>query len=143
MTHTAAQIMLVDDSPTDVLLTREALRDAGLVNELVVADRGEDALEILSCGAAELPNLILLDLNLPGMSGLELLAQIKEDPELRAIPVVVLTTSTADEDVHSAYRFYVNAYVRKPISFEAFMQAVRDIGNFWLSLVVLPEPLDG
>lgn len=143
MTPATAQILLVDDSPTDVLLTREALRDAGLVNELVVAEKGDEALRLLTDPGGERPNLILLDLNLPGMSGLELLRRIKDCPELRSIPVVVLTTSTADEDVTSAYRFYVNAYVRKPVSFQAFMEAVREIGTFWLSLVVLPELVDG
>lgn len=135
-------ILLVEDSPSDVVLTREALRRAKIANELVVVDRGEDALRYLygrpPFEQARRPDLVLLDVNLPGMSGLEVLDTIKSDPDLSRIPVVVLTTSAAEEDVGAAYARHVNAYVRKPIDFEAFLQTVRVVGDFWLAIVTLP-----
>jgi len=137
-----ADILLVKDSPGDVLLTKEALRRARIANTLHVVDRGEEALTFLNRAgahtAAPRPELILLDINLPGMSGLDVLAKIKSDEYLCRIPVVVLTTPSADEDVLAAYRHHVNAYVGKPIDFEQFLMTVRDIGDFWLTIVPLP-----
>lgn len=142
-----SEILLVEDSPSDVLLTREALRRARLANSLHVVNRGEDALAFLyrtgEHQSAPRPDLILLDINLPGMSGLDVLERIKSDKDLCDVPVVILTTSGADEDVAKAYRQHVNAYVRKPIDFEQFLVTVRDIGDFWLSIVTLPPALDG
>lgn len=135
---TPAEILLVEDSPTDVLLTREALADVRLVNTMHVVPRGEEALAWLYDPARRRPDLMLLDLNLPGMSGLEVLARVKEDVSLRKMPVVVLTTSSADDDVDEAYRHYANAFVRKPVRFEEFIRAVGEIGDFWLQLVALP-----
>lgn len=132
------EILLVEDSPTDVILTREALASAHLLHNLQVASRGEDALAMLYDPDVARPELILLDLNLPGISGLEVLARVKQDPDLRSIPVVALTTSAADGDVTAAYRGYVNAYVRKPLAFEDFLRAVGEIGEFWISVVTKP-----
>lgn len=138
-------ILLVEDSKSDVLLTQEALRRARIANTLHVVEKGEEALRFLyrhgEHAEAVRPHLILLDINLPGISGLEVLERIKQDPQLREIPVVVLTTSAADEDVIAAYRHHVNAYVRKPIDFEAFLGTVREVGDFWLAIVTLPPSL--
>ena len=136
------QILLVEDSPTDIELTERALRRAKVANELHYVTDGESALRFLrnegEFAAAQRPDLILLDLKLPGMSGLEVLAEIKADQHLRKIPVIVLTTSTADEDVTGAYANYVNAYVRKPIDFRELIEVVRTIESFWVSIVILP-----
>lgn len=135
-----AEILLVEDSPTDVLLTREALADMRLANVMTVVSRGEDALALLYDPEVRRPDLMLLDLNLPGISGLEVLTRIKQDVHLRKLPVVILTTSSAEEDVDAAYRGYANAFVRKPVRFEEFIRAVSEIGDFWLHLVSLPGP---
>ena len=133
------QILLVEDSPTDVELTERALRRAKVANDLQAVTDGESALMYLRrespYGDALRPALVLLDLRLPRMSGLEVLAAIKADEELRSIPVIVLTTSTADEDVTAAYRSYVNAYVRKPIDFRELIEVMRSIESFWVSIV--------
>lgn len=134
--------VLGEDSPSDVLLTKEALRRARIANTLHSVDRGEDAVAFLhrtgAHTATRRPELILLDINVPGTSGLDVLAKITSDEDLCRIPVVVLTTSSADEDVLAAYRHHVNAYVRKPIDVEQFLLAVRQIGEFWLTIVTLP-----
>jgi CheY-like chemotaxis protein len=139
MTHTPIRILLVEDSPTDVELTREALAEARIANELTVARDGVEALEILRDSGSARPDLVLLDLNLPRLSGIEVLREVKDDPQLRTIPIVVLTTSRADEDVLEAYRNHVNAYVRKPVDFDEFMEKIRTIERFWFSIVTLPS----
>lgn len=136
------EILLVEDNPGDVRLTAEMLKQAKLLNRLTVATDGEQALAMLQrVGAYEhqpLPDLILLDLNLPGMSGCELLERIRDDPGLSRIPVVVLTQSGADADVRRAYDTFASCYVRKPLELDQFLGVMQSIGHFWLSVVTLP-----
>jgi CheY-like chemotaxis protein len=135
-------LLLVEDDPGDVLITREALGDSKLLNHLYVASDGEEAVAFLRRQApfegVPRPDLILLDLNLPRLDGREVLAIIKSDPDLLRIPVVVLTTSEAEEDVLRSYDLHANAYVTKPVDFEAFVTIVRQIDSFYLSVVRLP-----
>ena len=138
----AVEILLVEDDPGDVVMTREALGESKLLNNLSVVSNGEEALSFLRkegvyAGAAR-PDLILLDLNLPRLSGREVLEVVKQDPELRRIPVVVLTTSEAEEDVLRSYDLHANAYVTKPVGFETFVTVVRQIDDFFLTVVRLP-----
>jgi two-component system response regulator len=136
-------VLLVEDDPGDVLITREALADAKVLHELVVMDNGESAMMYLrregEHGGAVRPDLIFLDLNLPRLDGHEVLAQIKADEELRHIPVVVLTTSSADDDVLRSYDLHANAYVTKPVDLDAFMSVVRQIDDFFLTVARLPR----
>lgn len=136
------QILLVEDNPGDVRLTQEALRDARLSNDLHFVGDGEAAMAFLrnegSYADSPRPDLVLLDLNLPRKSGGEVLAEIKADPDLRRLPVVVLTTSAAERDILHAYDHHVNAYVTKPVDFADFMEAVRSVEDFWLTVVRLP-----
>ncbi len=136
------EILLVEDSPADVLITREAFEDAKLLNALHVVEDGVQALEFLrrqgSYADAPRPDLILLDLNLPRKNGREVLAEIKADPQLKSIPVVILTTSSLDEDVLNAYDLHANCYVIKPVGFDNFFKAVQSIQDFWFSVVTLP-----
>ena len=135
-------ILLVEDSPTDVLLAQEALEHAKVLNKLHVVSDGVEALAFLRCQApfedAVRPDLILLDLNLPRKDGREVLSEIKADDELKRIPVVVLTTSKAEEDILRAYGLHANCYVSKPVDFEQFTYVVRAIETFWFSVVSLP-----
>ena len=136
-------ILLVEDSPTDVLLAREALEHAKVLNTLHVVDDGVEALEFLRArgkysGAAR-PDLVLLDLNLPRKDGREVLAEIKADPSLKLIPVVVLTTSKAEEDILRAYGLHANCFVTKPVDFDQFTNVVKAIENFWFTVVSLPQ----
>jgi CheY-like chemotaxis protein len=137
-----AQILLVEDSPTDVELTEEALAEARVANSLHVVRNGEDALRFLrhedEYADVPRPDIVLLDWNLPRMNGSEVLTAIRADPELTHIPVVVLTTSSSDEDVLRSYQLHANSYVRKPLDFEQFIDAVRAIEGYWLSIVRLP-----
>ena len=135
------QILLVEDSSDDVLLTRKALRRARIVNELHVARDGDEAMRLLRSEDPEVPrpDLVLLDLNLPGKDGREVLEDIKGDPALRRIPVVVLTTSAEERDILRAYDAHVNAFVTKPLGFDEFIEAVHSIEEFWLRLVKLPR----
>jgi two-component system, chemotaxis family, response regulator Rcp1 len=137
-----AQILLVEDNEADIRLTREALSEVKLLNELHVARDGEEALAFLSregrYARVPRPDLVLLDLNLPRKDGREVLAEMKAHPDLRTIPVVILTTSRAEEDVVRTYRLHANAYVQKPVDFEAFIQVVKAIEDFWFSIVKLP-----
>ncbi len=136
------QILLVEDSSDDVLLTRKALRGARIANTMQVARDGEEALRVLRApddADNVRPDIVLLDLNLPRKSGQEVLCEIKEDPALRHIPVVVLTTSAEERDILRAYDDHVNAYVTKPLQLPEFIEAVRSIEAFWLSLVKLPN----
>lgn len=136
------EILLVEDNPGDVRLTTEMLKQAKLLNRLTVAVDGEQALAMLQRAEGyahqPLPDLILLDLNLPGLDGRELLERIKDDPRLSRIPVVVLTQSGADADVRRAYDTYASCYVRKPIDLDQFLGVMQSIGHFWLSVVTLP-----
>src|SRR6266699_6830053 len=135
------QILLVEDNPGDVRLTREALRDDH-TNHLTWTSDGVEALACLhregKYADAPRPDLILLDLNLPRKSGREVLAEIKQDPELRRIPVVVMTSSDDEKDILAAYNLYVNCYVTKPVDLDQFIAVVRSIEQFWLSIVKLP-----
>ena len=136
------EILLVEDDPGDVLITREALESSKVSNHLSVVSNGEEALAFLRreppFGDAVRPGLILLDLNLPRLDGREVLASVKADPDLRRIPVVILTTSSADEDIVRSYDLHANAYVTKPVDFDQFMSAVRQIDEFFVTIVTLP-----
>jgi chemotaxis family two-component system response regulator Rcp1 len=136
------EILLVEDSPADILLTREAFQESRIVNTIHVAEDGIQAMDFLfkrgEYASASRPDLILLDLNLPRKNGREVLAEIKADPELKKIPIVVLTTSSAEEDVLRAYDLNANCYVVKPVGFDNFMQAMQSIRHFWFSVVTLP-----
>ncbi|MBI2186133.1 MAG: response regulator [Acidobacteria bacterium] len=136
------EILLVEDNPGDVRLTQEALRDAKVRNTLNVVWDGVEALAYLrkngSYASAARPDLILLDLNLPRKDGREVLADIKSDPALKRIPVVVLTTSQAEQDIIRAYDLHVNCYVTKPVDLDQFVHVVRSIEDFWFAIVKLP-----
>ena len=136
------EILLVEDNEGDVELTREALAAAKVRNNLHVVGDGVAAMERLRgpepFGDSVRPHLILLDLNLPLMDGREVLAELKADAELRKIPVVVLTTSQAEEDIVRTYDLHANCYINKPVDFEQFIRVVRSIEDFWLTVVRLP-----
>ena len=136
-------VLLVEDDPGDVLMTREAFADHKLKNVLHVVDNGADAMSFLrkegEYADSPTPDLVLLDLNLPRMDGREVLAAIKGDDLLRTIPVVVLTTSEAEEDVLRSYQLHANAYVTKPVDFERFLDVVRQIDEFFVTVVKLPR----
>lgn len=141
MTAAAARpitVLLVEDDPGDVLLIREAFEDHKLNNTLLVAGDGVEALELLRNPETERPDLVLLDLNLPRKDGREVLREIKADDALRSIPVVVLTTSDAEEDILKSYDLHANAYVTKPVDFDRFIDVVRQIDEFFVSVVKLP-----
>jgi CheY-like chemotaxis protein len=137
----AVHVLLVEDDPGDVLMTREAFEHYKLRNVLHVVTDGEQALQFLRRTGdytdAPRPGLILLDLNLPRRDGLEVLAELKADPVLKVIPVVILTTSQAHEDILRSYALHANAYVSKPVDFERFMDVVRQIDNFFVTVVKL------
>jgi two-component system, chemotaxis family, response regulator Rcp1 len=136
------EILLVEDNPGDVRLTQEALKDAKVVNTLHVVEDGVAAMDFLAQRGryqqAPRPSLVLLDLNLPRKNGREVLAEIKQDPSLRTIPVVILTTSQAEEDVLRAYSLHANCYITKPVDFGQFTKIIRSIEDFWLTIVTLP-----
>jgi CheY-like chemotaxis protein len=138
------EILLVEDNPGDVRLTQEALKDGKLLVHLSVAADGVDAVDFLrrkgKFADAPEPDLILLDLNLPRKSGREVLEEIKKDPSLRHIPVIVMTTSKAEQDVHRAYDLAANCYITKPVDLDQFLHVVRSIEDFWLTIVTLPKP---
>ena len=131
-------VLLVEDDPGDVLLVREAFDAHKLNNRLLVAADGVEAMELLRSADADRPDLVLLDLNLPRKDGREVLAEIKSDKALRSIPVVVLTTSDAEEDILRSYDLHANAYVTKPVDFDRFIDVVRQIDDFFVSVVKLP-----
>jgi CheY-like chemotaxis protein len=136
------KVLLIEDDPGDVLITREAFAENKVRNQLSVVNDGVNALKFLrreeGYADAPRPDLILLDLNLPRMDGHEVLANIKSDADLQRIPVVILTTSDAEEDVLRSYRLHANAYVKKPVDFERFLGVVRQIDEFFVSVVKLP-----
>src|SRR6186713_1317914 len=130
-------VLLVEDDPGDVVLIEEAFEHNKVRNSLQVVGDGVEAMEYLRSAAAR-PDLVLLDLNLPRKDGREVLAEIKADPELKRIPVVVLTTSKADEDILRSYDLHANCYITKPVDLEQFIEVVRSIDDFWLTVVRLP-----
>ncbi len=135
-------ILLVEDNPGDVRLTREAFKEGKVRNLLIVASDGIEAMSMLrrqgAHSDAPRPDLILLDLNVPRMDGRQVLAEIKGDPDLRRIPVVVLTTSKAEEDILRTYDLNANCYITKPVDFDKFLTVVKSIDQFWLTIVNLP-----
>lgn len=133
MNEATQPILLVEDNPDDVELTRDALRENRIANPLVLAHDGAEALAYLA-QADPLPRVVLLDLKLPKVDGLEVLRSIREQPHLRGLPVVVLTTSREERDLVESYRLGANSYVRKPVDFVEFHDAVRTLGLFWLLL---------
>jgi CheY-like chemotaxis protein len=132
-------VLLVEDSPDDVFLTQEAFEDAAVEVHLHVARDGEEAMDFLRDESHPRPDLILLDLNMPRKDGREVLIEVRDDPRLTDIPIVVLTTSSSDEDILAAYQAHVNSYVRKPVTFDRFAEAVRALGDYWFRLVTLPD----
>ena len=137
------EILLVEDSPGDVRLTREALKDAKMHINLHVASDGIEAMDFLrregEFADVPRPDLILLDLNLPRKDGRQVLEEIKENPELMTIPVVILTTSASEEDVLRSYRLHANCYISKPVDLDGFLKVIKSIDNFWLAIVKLPH----
>jgi CheY-like chemotaxis protein len=136
-------ILLVEDDPGDVLITKEALEHSKVTNSLNIVDDGEQALAYLRregvYADATRPDLILLDLNLPRRDGREVLAEVKDDPDLRRIPIVVLTTSQAEEDILRSYDLHANAFVSKPVDFDRFVEVVRQVDEFFFTVVRLPD----
>jgi CheY-like chemotaxis protein len=142
MSDQPIEILMVEDNPGDARLAIEALKEGHITNRLHVVNDGVEALAFVRrqgpYADAPRPDLILLDLNLPRMDGREVLAALKEDPQLRRIPVVVLTTSGSEDDVVNSYDLYANCYVIKPVDLEKFMEVVKTIEDFWLTVVRLP-----
>jgi len=135
------RILLVEDNPNDIEITRRALEKGQVKNELTIARDGQEALDILfgSRSKTSLPGLILLDLNLPRVDGREVLSRIKGDPELRRIPVIVLTTSADERDIQGCYRIGANSYIKKPVDMEGFLRAVQRLKDYWFEVVILPR----
>jgi CheY-like chemotaxis protein len=140
--HQVVDVLLVEDDEGDVLMTREAFEHFKIRNTLHVVSDGEQALQFVRRAGdyadAPTPGLIMLDLNLPRRGGLEVLSELKADPELRVIPVVILTTSQAEEDILRSYSLHANAYVTKPVDFDRFIDVIRQIDNFFITVVKLP-----
>lgn len=136
------EILLVEDNPADIRLTIEGFREAKIANNLTAVMNGQEALDFLYKRGdhvdAVRPDLIVLDLNLPGLSGHEVLKQIKGDESLKTIPTVVLTSSEAENDIAKSYQLQANCYIVKPVTFEGLMSVVKAIDNFWFTVVVLP-----
>jgi two-component system, chemotaxis family, response regulator Rcp1 len=140
------RILLVEDNEGDILLTLKALKKAHVQNEIDVVKDGEQALRFLHKQApyqdAETPGLILLDINLPRMDGVEVLTEIKKHEHLRVIPVVMLTTSDSEKDIMQSYQHYANCFITKPVNFNSFMEVIQSIKDFWISIVQLPKTAD-
>ncbi len=138
-----AEVLLVEDNPGDARLTLEALKEGKVLNRVSVVPDGVEAMAFLRregpYADAPRPNLILLDLNLPKKDGREVLAEVKVDPDLKRIPVVILTTSRAEEDIARTYDLHANCYVTKPVDLDKFLEVVRSIEDFWLAIVQLPQ----
>jgi len=143
------EVLLIEDTPSDVRLTREAFKEGRVLTNLSVVEDGMEALAFLRREGAHTqaprPDLILLDLNLPGMNGQEILQEIKAEPALSIIPVVILTTSEAESDIVKTYQLHANCYITKPVDLNRFIEVIRSIENFWLTVVKLPTggPGDG
>ena len=137
-----ADILLVEDNPADIALTREIFEESRILTDLTVVQDGEAALDYLFARGeyegVSTPDLVLLDLNLPRRNGLEVLEELKRDPELRRIPVVILTTSEEEADVIGSYDRYANSFIVKPIDFDQFLEVIRALESFWFSVVKLP-----
>lgn len=137
-----AEILLVEDSPADIRLTQEALKENKLKVNLHIVNDGVEAIEFLrkqnTYSNVPTPDLVLLDLNMPRKDGREVLKEIKEDPLLNTIPVIVLTISKSDEDILLSYKYHVNCYIRKPLDLTKFINVVKAIESFWLTIVTLP-----
>jgi len=137
------EVLLVEDSPGDVRLTREAFKDAKVHINLHVASDGNEAMAFLlrkeGYASVPRPDLILLDLNLPKKDGREVLTEIKESPTLKSIPVVILTTSASEADILRSYRLHANCYITKPVGLNGFLEVIKSIDSFWLSVVKLPR----
>ncbi len=137
------EILLIEDSPTDAELCIEALRQAKVANHLHHVEDGVEAMQFLrregQYAQAPRPDLIMLDLNLPRKDGREVLAELKQDPNLKTIPVVVLTTSRAEQDVLRSYELHANCYITKPVDFQQFLGVIESIEQFWLTVVALPS----
>jgi CheY-like chemotaxis protein len=141
--NNSVDILLIEDSPVDVMMTREALLYNKVLNPLKVAEDGVVAMQYLRregpYADVERPGLIILDLNLPRKNGREVLLEIKEDPELKKIPVVVLTTSKSEEDIVKSYGLHANCYISKPVDFNKFLEIIRVLNSFWFCVVTLPH----
>ena len=137
-TPAQVRVLLVEDNPIDARATMKAAKKLKIQNTIDHVEDGASALEYLRSSDDKRPDLVLLDLNLPGIDGLDVLAEMKSDPELRRIPVVVLTTSSSEADVHRAYDLGVNSYVTKPVGLDGWLEVVQCIDGFWFSLVQLP-----
>ena len=137
-------ILLVEDNEGDIVLTLEALKDAKLKNKISVVRDGEEALQFLykeeEYVGQDAPQLILLDINLPKIDGKEVLQRIKSDPDLKKIPVVILTTSSSERDILEAYNNHANCYITKPVNLDKFIDVIHTVEDFWLSIVQLPKP---
>ena len=141
-----ARIMLVEDNFGDVLLAKKAFTKGKITNDIVVAKDGEEAMDMLRRVAPHenlsMPDLILLDLNIPKKSGRQVLEEIKEDPQLKHIPVVILTSSKAEMDVVKSYKLHANGYIVKPVNLDKFGEIVNTVEQFWFSIVILPDEED-
>ncbi|AUV83229.1 two-component system response regulator [Salinigranum rubrum] len=136
------EILLVEDNPGDVRLTQEAFKELQLTNEMSVVTDGAEALDFMhrrgEYASVSLPDLVLLDLNLPKVDGIEVLKQLKSDPELKRVPVIVLTSSSAEDDIIKSYENYTNAYITKPVNPDQFVAVVRSMEEFWFTIVRSP-----
>jgi CheY-like chemotaxis protein len=141
------EILLVEDNEGDIGLVEEVFQEAKIMNNLNIAEDGEEAMLFLhrkgKFSNVPSPDIILLDLNLPGKDGREVLKEIKEDNELKRIPVVILTTSKAEEDILKSYNLHANSYITKPVDFDQFIRVIKSIENFWLDIVKLPSKGNG
>lgn len=138
ITKTEVKILLVEDNEGDIILTKEALKEGRIKNQVWVAMDGQEALDMLNT-AASLPDLILLDINLPKISGLEVLGAIKKDDRLKMIPVIMLSTSETENDILNSYANHASCFIIKPVDYNRFMDVVRTIDDFWISVVRLPN----
>jgi CheY-like chemotaxis protein len=134
------RIVLIEDNPDDEALTLRALKKNAVANEIVVLRDGVEALDFLLKPGTSLPNLVLLDLKLPKVDGLQVLERLRKEPQTAHLPIVILTSSNEDRDLVESYRLGANSYIRKPVDFEQFTEAVRQLGLYWLVLNQLPEP---
>ena len=131
-------ILLVEDNEGDIILTKKALQDAKLINKLSIVRNGEEALNFFENNSVDIPDLILLDINLPKMNGHEVLKNIKSNEKIKHIPIIMLTTSSSEKDIYSSYQNHANCYITKPVDINEFFKVVSALENFWISIVQLP-----